>query len=447
MAASEFFIMAAIVIVGLIFVIAAQKFIGGEGIATKEAGYKAEAESLVSLINRIVTEPASHVSYCQYTDLANISIKSGILTYEKDGVKYSFPVSKEVNDVKLEETTLFCIIKVDRSITLSNKMLVCNLDSICALNECEDDCPDCYGPKSICVGDGFCNKFIGENCENSVDCVCDAEKICCPESPDADDNGCSGEEIKDLEKGEECWCTEQCKSDLECNPTKNFEDYEKACCDSGKQWNGEECVSIKVYHLVFVPIGFGSGEYDSFKSYADMSFEKFKQEIPLRDCADIDSRIEAHIIEPGITSECQITGCTDLCGECNSLALACANSISELRGKINKVTALCKGSSCGRQYCGCANGIPGTASSTNMDCGCCDVPTHEVGHTMGLGHVDCGVPCHACPPYANNCNCQDCSLSATAKRSFIMDYCSPMEEFGPAAYQCLKDNEFKDYMC
>jgi len=449
MSASEFLIVAAIIIVGLIFVIAAQNFIFGKGKETKEYEYKAEGESLVALLNRIEIEPTQFVSHTQYISLSNITVKDGILIYERNGVKHHFLVSKEVKDVFLESTTSLCIMKSKEGISLSVKC-ACNYDSICTLDECKESCYDCYGPKLMCIGDGFCNKYIKEDCDtSSKDCSCDSNQLCCLEAPDADEKGCSNIEAGKLKKGEECWCNSQCEDGLNCNPTKKgFTNYKRACCDSEKRWDGQNCVSPKVYHLVFVPIAYSSAEFDTFKNDAEQSFNFFLQKIPLKECSDERDRIEMHVVKPGQTPECQIAAGCEICYGCNSLALACVNSIPELKGIVNKVAALCKGSSSCVGACGCANGIPGTSSSSNMaECrgALYEIPSHEIGHTMGLGHVDCDVACHAC--MTNDCNCADCSQPAAEKRLFIMDYCNPFEKYGPAAYQCLKDGEFKDYMC
>jgi hypothetical protein len=60
---------------------------------------------------------------------------------------------------------------------------------------------------------------------------------------------------------------------------------------------------------------------------------------------------------------------------------------------------------------------------------------------LGLGHVDCGVDCHACLYYpffgGTAPNCPDCGHPERAK--FIMDYCRPMERYGPAGYDFLKN--------
>ena len=243
MSSAEFFIMAGIILAGLIFFLIAQNFIFGEGNETKEYEYQADAQGLVSLINRISTEPASYFSYFQYISLSNITVKNNILTYEREGFQYSLQLPKGVNDIYLEETSSLCIVKSNEKITLSEECPVCNQDLICTPDECKEECPDCYSPAPICIGDDFCNEHIGENCENSID-DCPCIDTCCPDSPDTDYNGCS--QTSDLERGEECWCTNQCKAGLECNPTtSDFISYEKSCCDGGKAWNGTDCIVVE----------------------------------------------------------------------------------------------------------------------------------------------------------------------------------------------------------
>ncbi len=244
MAATEFMVLTGLVVVGLLFFMVAQNFILGEGERTKEAEYKAEAKSLVSLIERVSSEPSEFVLYCQYITLCNISVKNGILTYEKDEVRYSSPVPKFVKDISLVETATVCIGKTEKGISLAGEKPVCVPDNACTLEECKEDCSDCYGPNSKCMGDTFCNNLIGENCLNSanfVDCKCDPDK-CCPSSPDADIRGCSV--TKNIETGKECWCTSQCNIG-ECNPTfPTFAEYNRACCEPGKGWDGSVCIDL-----------------------------------------------------------------------------------------------------------------------------------------------------------------------------------------------------------
>lgn len=245
MPSTEFMILAGMVVAGLIFFLLVQTFIFGWGGETKEYIYKAEAESIVSIVERVSSEPNEFVLYCQNIILCNIDVKNGILTYEKDEERYSFLVPKSVNDMILNEIATICILKSEEKVSLLSERPACVLDNVCALDECKEDCPDCYGPADMCKGDVYCNKAIGENCYTSpTDCPCDVGKVCCLESPDGDGNGCSV--IKDKAKGEECWCTNQCQASLECNPTaKTFAAYKKACCEPGKSWDGSKCIVLE----------------------------------------------------------------------------------------------------------------------------------------------------------------------------------------------------------
>lgn len=119
----------------------------------------------------------------------------------------------------------------------------CNFNGICEQEECKtaaEICKDCIGPSDLCIGDGFCNTVIGENCENSKeDCMCE-KGACCPDSIDADVMGCSV--LDGLKEGEKCWCSPQCENGIQCNPTMPpFKDYENACCKDGLSWDGEKC--------------------------------------------------------------------------------------------------------------------------------------------------------------------------------------------------------------
>jgi hypothetical protein len=240
---SEFIVLAGMVIVGLILFLIVEFFITGEEGTVSEYGYKAEAEGLVSLIGRVSSEPNNYVLYCQYVSPCDIIVKNGVLTYENDKVKYSFPVPKSVNVTNLKRIATVCILKSGNTINLLSKKPVCVVDGFCTPDECKENCPDCYNQFNTCK-DGFCNKNIGENCENSDDCKC-TNGVCCSNHPDADERGCLIDDLN-LNKGDECYCDGQCSGKLKCNPTVlGFTSFAKACCEAGKSWDGNQCIVTK----------------------------------------------------------------------------------------------------------------------------------------------------------------------------------------------------------
>lgn len=417
---------------------------------------KAFVDELKGVVDKAisVTGNASFVYHPQ--------IKSYRLTVKNSTVSIFDKVSKRTasftkTDVdflslEIEDSETIYVVKVE------NKVYI--------LGKCGEEGEKCYASIMCCQGSSYCwgsTLVCHKNCagngeyasDNQACCsgflnttngkcdtppVCPTERVCnnAPESTviggkdccPVDEPMCSAKHCCPTDRPK--WCSKPVSGEPRCMSDADNKDSSK-------------CKPANIYHLVFVPIGYGS-DFDSFNNDAEKSFEAFLERIPLKDCLDEKDRIEVHIIKPGQTPECQISGCNYICSDCNSKALACANSIPELRGIINKVAALCKGNSC-PGACGCANGIPGSASSINM--APCrgvlyEIPSHEIGHTMGLGHISCDVGCDACP---YNCNCPDCSLPIDEKILDVMDYCYPMARYGPTGYKCLKEGEFKNYMC
>ena len=115
------------------------------------------------------------------------------------------------------------------------------------------------------------------------------------------------------------------------------------------------------------------------------------------------------------------------------------------------VVGLCKGWQCVFRGLGIVGTglLPGITSVVDLTTGSLEVGTvpgfmaaiHEMGHNFGLYHVKAGCreggPCQG--PNASDCKEPD-------RKNFIMDYCYPMEYFGPAAYRYLKNVIFKDYL-
>jgi hypothetical protein len=246
MPSAEYFIITGMILVGIIFFFIAQTFLFKESEEVKRLGIKAESEEIASFIYRISKDPAPYLRYCQLINLANITIEKSMLKYERGGYEFFNILPPNVSDTKLIEVAQFCIVKRDSKIEVLGEVPVCELNGFCTLEECKEDCPDCYGPASICVNDAYCNLAIKENCANSPkDCNCTTfgNYICCSTDPKANEYGCVNESRQNLNKGEECFCDNECKAGLKCNPTAPaFTAYKKACCEPGKMWNGSECI-------------------------------------------------------------------------------------------------------------------------------------------------------------------------------------------------------------
>jgi len=248
--ASEFFLLASLLLIGIVFFSIFQIYTSIQSSQTKEAEVRTDAEIIASLIYKISKDPSSYLQYCLNVPLSNITVENGVLRYESRSYKFAFLIPEKVEKSELVETTKVCFVKKGDTIILSKEKEVgCNFNGICEAEECKSNCPDCYGPNSICLNDGFCNINIGENCKNSADCSCNVfglNYVCCPENPSSNKYGCVYLSEK-KKKGQECYCDEECGSNLKCNPVdSSFTAYKKACCEEGKSWNGSECIEGQI---------------------------------------------------------------------------------------------------------------------------------------------------------------------------------------------------------
>ncbi len=443
---SEYLILAGIILVSLIFFSASQTYFLGNVEEIKKAEVRAEAEELASLIYRISKDPANYLKYCQFLKLSNITINKSIMSYERSGYKFSFLIPQNIKDISLKEVTRVCFIKRGSKIEVVSKLPKCEIDGICNLDECAEDCPDCYGPNYICLDDNYCNFRIGENCKNSPrDCSCSVFKnyVCCPEDPKANEYGCVDKNRQNLKKGEECFCDNQCEIGLECNPTTpTFTAYKRACCEPGKKWNGSDCIITETFDIFIVPVQVTN--QNAYFSIALSFKDHFLSVSPFKECSNRDDLIRFWIINISDCPNEAAASCSNHCSDCIDIGRRCARNMEVKLGvNYDKFVVLTNG---GGWLGGCACDIPcDGASSSLIPCtsSLC-IPSHEIGHDLGLGHVDCNVACHACLyyPFFNGPapNCPDCGHQERAK--FIMDYCIPMEKYGPAAYDFLK-NKFK----
>jgi hypothetical protein len=285
--ASEFFLLASLVLIGIAFFSVFQVYTITQSEETKKAEIKAEAERIASLAYKISKDPSKYMQYCLFTLLSNVTVENGLLRYESGNYKFTIIVPQEVENSQIFETTKVCFVKKDSKIALSKETENCNLDGICEIDECKVNCPDCYGPNNNCLNDNFCNLNIGENCKNSLDCSCryfGQNYVCCPENPSSNKHGCLYLPNK-KDKGEECYCDEECSSGLKCNPVDpSFTSYKKACCEEGKSWNGKECVERKpkqVYVITLVPAFYN--DMNEFKRRAEFIKSYTESVLPFKE--------------------------------------------------------------------------------------------------------------------------------------------------------------------
>ncbi len=210
--------------------------------------------------------------------------------------------------------------------------------------------------------------------------------------------------------------------------------------------------------LVFVPIGYTQNESGEFKAMAQASVDRFLEVSPLRECDNPSAEIETYFMEP---SACNISGCSDICGEYNNLSDNCQflikkcsqDSSNPYKERFDVAIGLCKNNSCGTSACGCAKSIPSTTIAVNaVDCGSVPVPkvvSHEAGHALGLFHVKSTAGLNGCWDGEDGAclgpNAADCSESAEDISRMIMAYCPAMGNYGPKGYEYLKTDKLRNY--
>jgi len=215
---------------------------------------------------------------------------------------------------------------------------------------------------------------------------------------------------------------------------------DSACADN------QVCVNSQctdAYTIAVVPMGYGSGEYQDFYDKAKPEMDLVVENIPMN--TDL---LRIHYVNPSV---CPDNQCTDVCRDCQNTASDCARNAG-LVGVADKVVGVSKGDVMvyidGQPLllCGCAGGIPSYTSVSRsrlyVEQGvyCYMTVVHELGHQLGLYHVDAtGSEGGACQgPNANDCN-------EANKASDIMGYDWPQDHFGPAATSYVRTYVLGDY--
>lgn len=275
------FIATALIIIVIFVTITSYLFIFSEESKISEA--KAEFEKIIEILKRVKNSEAKNFYVCIDIRKSDISIIGNKIEFKRGGNVFVKYLDFKLPEKELKNVNKICVSKTNEKIEIKSSLEgICNYNGICEPSECLTACSDCFNAE-ICKGDGVCNRDIGESCVNSVDCQCKDDEICCPSSIDANEFGCS--KIKDLKKGEECWCDEQCENGLKCNPTsQDFTQYEKACCEPGKVWNGKECVEEKVYVVVLVPAFYSQDQLKNFWPKRARNIKNFiEKTLPFRE--------------------------------------------------------------------------------------------------------------------------------------------------------------------
>lgn len=441
-----FNLLLASLIIGILIFISTQNFLFNFSQSIRKEEFIRKVENFLSTLERISKIDAESFYHEYFFGLANISIKNNVLKIVSGSNEFSYYLPFNVEDSEIINKGRICIIKTENNISIQ----ACDeikyiIDGICTPLECKINSPDCKGPNGICINDGYCNTFIGENCKNSNDCL-DPNGVCCPEDPSANEKGITNR--YNLKEGEECYCDNQCSSNLKCNEVDpNFKGYKsnKACCPEGTRWDGNKCVEVKkieAFDVFIVPVGLNANDQDKYLSAALSFMNHFLSVSPFRECKNRDELIRFWIINISDCPDEASTQCSHHCYDCISIGRKCARKWENKLGiNYDKFVVFTRG---GGWRGGCAGNIPYDGSSNSLlDCSSylC-IPSHEIGHNLGLGHVNCGVDCHACLyyPFFNGPapNCPDCNHPERA--SFIMDYCRPDQRYGPAAYNFLANN-------
>jgi hypothetical protein len=232
MSTSNWIILMGMIIVGVMFILASQNVMFGWMSMTEEDAQKAEAEELVSLIQRISSEASQKFYYCKSLRPVNITIKESIFTFERGKFKFSYTVPKSTSEAELIDATRICMFKENDKIKISENV---------SLNFCPRE--------SLCPGapEAFKDSLENDCCPFDVP-VC-TSKHCCPED-------------------EPRWCAKP-------------KDGGEPKCMSKEDYN-KECVR-KTYTILFIQL---NGQISNLEAKAEDSKNHWIRITPLSNCPD-----------------------------------------------------------------------------------------------------------------------------------------------------------------
>ncbi|MEM0476172.1 MAG: hypothetical protein QW367_00845 [Candidatus Aenigmatarchaeota archaeon] len=395
---------------------------------SKEIEKKIEEEKVKNFIELIkkISKISTEYFYTQYfLGLSDLIVKDNIIKINIGNINYSFFLDFNIEETEIYKASKYCILKDSEKIKIFNCDYPINISTnFCDIEKCKLESRECRGPNPICIGDGYCNRFIGENCRNSIDCIeYSKEKACCPEDPNSDEKGYT----KKKNRGEECFCDNQCSGNLRCNPVASgFKKYSRACCEEGKYWNGTDCIEEKPkLRILFIPVNWNR-DMQSFRRAAEEQFDFFVKNIPLSACPE---KVKSIIVEKNCRFKIE---CGNI-GLMNNLMeiKRCADSTGET---YDYVVGLIENLICGAG--GYSMSMKVVVASTLSK----EITTHELGHEFGLNdeYIDaCRCGFGLVNPRAN---CLKSYLSGDDPvPPYTREYCSERGTKCPTSYDvtCL----------
>ncbi|MDI6807012.1 MAG: hypothetical protein QMD14_04355 [Candidatus Aenigmarchaeota archaeon] len=394
------------------------------------------ARDLESIVDKAIATTGD-VAFVYYPGIKKYSVKienNTVLVLDKISNKSAiFSKSMpEVIDNYFEDSEKITIIKKENKIFVIGKCIENGNKCLFSLSCCSGFC---WGNQNNFVCQESC-ALNGEYAADSLSCCsgylnvtsgkCDKIPICpaerrCTGAPEAEEDSL-GNDCCPLDKPK-CSNGHCCPSDKPNYCKMPKPGYDEGCMSEDEY--KQNCI-IEIWDMVYVPLNYGAGEFNLFKSAAELAFNYWIQKSPFRECPDVEERIKAHFVDTSICSP----NCNRPCQDCIQKAIECARKYGQEKfgnpdfwDKVAGMSKIGFGSIIG---CGpwnwktCSGGPASTTYALYPK-----VVSHEVGHTLNLCH-ECGL---ARPPGCPNPDVYD--------DRYIMCYGS-LQLFSPESYNYLK---------